>query len=620
MKRILAIIISIMLIASCAFTGLTASAAGNLSLSVESKTAKRGDTVSVAVKITANSGISFLSVSPSFDSNNLTLTETVKGDVFNAMTGGKNPTFQNSGENLTKTGKLLTFTFKVNENATIKDYSISVIVRQCYDEQDANVATAVSAGTLKVSCKTHTYGNWTEVEPPKCTTKGKEQRTCTACGAPESREVAALGHNWGVWTKVGDPGCTTKGKEERVCQRDSAHKETRDINPTGHDWKAWETVTKPTCTTAGQEKRVCKTDSKHIETRAVKATGHNWNPWKVTKEPTCTEKGIETRTCKTDSKHTETREVKALGHKFSNPTVTKEPTCTETGIETGTCTRCKKETTNTIKAKGHSFDKWEDVKAATCTEAGEQKRKCKNCDHTETRKVDALGHDFENPTVITEPTIATTGIAEGKCKRCGEVTQQILPCKATDATTGIVFEAEQGVFQSGTQITVTEIKRDAADFANIQTALKSVAENFKVYDIDAVLNGAVVQSTGKYKATFAIPEDFGTKVAVYGIAADGTATLIESVVSEDGKTVTAEISDYSYYTVCDLSSVESNKTDAPVKDGDDKGEGKDNSLIIYIAIGALVLLIIAGVVIFIVMKKKKVTAEVSEPDDTFTIE
>lgn len=609
MKRILAIIISIMLIASCAFTGLTASAAGNLSLSVESKTAKRGDTVSVAVKITANSGISFLSVSPSFDSNNLTLTETVKGDVFNGMSDGKSPTFQNSGENLTKTGKLLTFTFKVNENATIKDYSISVIVRQCYDEQDANVTAAVSAGTLKVSCKTHTYGDWEK------NNAANHKHTCSACG-----DVAYENHKWDAGTQTKPADCKEAGNKKYTCTVCGEIKNEPIPKTNNHTYGSF-TETKPaTCTTTGTKTRTCSTCQK-VDTQTIAKLGHKMGAWKTTKEATCEAKGTKVRECERDNcNHKETQDIAALRHKFSNPTVTKEPTCTETGIETGTCTRCKKETTNTIKAKGHSFDKWEDVKAATCTEAGEQKRKCKNCDHTETKKVDALGHDFENPTVITEPTIATTGIAEGKCKRCGEVTQQILPCKATDATTGIVFEAEQGVFQSGTQITVTEIKRDAADFANIQTALKSVAENFKVYDIDAVLNGAVVQSTGKYKATFAIPEDFGTKVAVYGIAADGTATLIESVVSEDGKTVTAEISDYSYYTVCDLSSVESNKADAPVKDGDDKGEGKDNSLIIYIAIGALVLLIIAGVVIFIVMKKKKVTAEVSEPDDTFTIE
>lgn len=193
--------------------------------------------------------------------------------------------------------------------------------------------------------------------------------------------------------------------------------------------------------------------------------------WTQSKAPTCTAAGEEKRSCSKCS-HSETRALKALGHSFSHPTVTKEPTCTETGTETGKCSRCGHEASNSIKATGHKFGAWENVKEATCKEGGTQKRVCSKCKAEETKATEALGHDFENPTIVKAATISETGIKEGKCKRCGETTSEVIPCSAQDEATGTLFEANEGVFAAGTQLTVEEIKTDNPTFDSAKIYLR----------------------------------------------------------------------------------------------------------------------------------------------------
>lgn len=184
-----------------------------------------------------------------------------------------------------------------------------------------------------------------------------------------------------------------------------------------------------------------------------------------------------------------------MGQSFSNPTVTKAPTCTETGVESGKSSRCGQTTTNVMKSKGHKFGAWEDTKPATCTEGGTKERKCTDCGAAETKSTEALGHDFENPTIIKAATISETGLKEGKCKRCGETASEVIPCTARDEATGTLFEANEGVFSAGTELTVEEIKTDNPIFDSANNILKDICNEFKLYNIKALLNGAEVRPT-----------------------------------------------------------------------------------------------------------------------------
>ena len=74
----------------------------------------------------------------------------------------------------------------------------------------------------------HSWSDWKQTIAPTCAAVGEETRTCTGCGATESRSVAATGiHSW----QETAPTCTQEGKKTcTVC----GTKES--IPALGHDW------------------------------------------------------------------------------------------------------------------------------------------------------------------------------------------------------------------------------------------------------------------------------------------------------------------------------------------------------------------------------------------------
>ena len=435
-------------------------------------------------------------------------------------------------------------------SANAQSVSVNVIAKN----GSAEIMNVTPSKSVKIDCATHTYGAYSEVN-------GSEHKhTCTVCGHTE-----AVNHTW-------DSGTVTK---QANCKEDGNKKYT--------------------CTACKAEK---------TETIA-KTTAHTFGKWSQAKAPTCTEKGQESRTCSICGE-VETRDSEALGHTFSNPTVTKQPTCTETGIESGKCTRCGAETTNVLKATGHNFGAWKNDKSAACTEGGTQKRICSKCGAEETRNTAPLGHDFENPTIVKEATISTTGLKEGKCKRCGETTSEVIPCSQKDETTGILFETEEGVFAEGTQITVEEIKTDNPNYESVKNILSEVTGTFTVYDISAVLNGAKVQPNGEVTVTFNIPEGYGTDVAIFYISDAGTYEKLESLVSEDGKTVSAKLTHFSKYAVCKLGEtdkiVDKDNTETENINTAEK-ETKSNTAL-WIIIAAVIISVIIVVTVIIIKKKR----------------
>ena len=74
----------------------------------------------------------------------------------------------------------------------------------------------------------HSWGAWQQTAAPTCGKAGEEKRTCTGCGATESRTLAATGqHSW----KETPPTCTQEGvKTCDVCGK-------KETSPAlGHDW------------------------------------------------------------------------------------------------------------------------------------------------------------------------------------------------------------------------------------------------------------------------------------------------------------------------------------------------------------------------------------------------
>lgn len=591
MKKIISLLVCLVLVFSLSISAFAAGSA-QVNSNSSANVVKLGDTITVTVSLKDSAPFKSMALTPNYDKN---VFEMVSGEWL--LTGATLADFNGTSAAIAytpvveKSGDIFKYVLKVKDNATLKNTTIKT------DAVIKNGATTVEsvAGsvTVKVICKNHTFGAWNKVD------NNNHKRICSACD-----EVETAIHNWdnGKITKAAT--CKEAGIKTYTCTACNATKTETIAKTNSHNWSGYKVTKQPTCTAAGTQTRTCSVCGE-TESQSVPATGHSYGAWVTTKEPTCTEKGLETRKCSKCSA-TETKDIAALGHKFSNPTVTKQPTCTETGIESGKCTRCGAETTNTLKATGHNFGSWKNDKSATCTEGGTQKRTCSKCNAVETRKTNALGHDFENPTIVKEATISTTGLKEGKCKRCGEATSEIIPCSQKDEATGILFQTEVGVFTEGAQVTVEEIRTDNPTYESVKNILLETSDTFTLYDISAVLNGTEVQPSGEVTVTFNIPEGYGTDVAVYYIADDGSYEKLESTISEDGKTVSAKLTHFSNYAVCKLGTSNSANTDV-TSEATEQPTKSNNTLWIIIAIVAVVL--VAGAVVTVIIVKKKKNKE-----------
>lgn len=584
MKKIVCLISSLVLLAlSC----ITASAAGSSTLNGNTSVTV-GSTIELTVNVSGCPDASSIAVSVSCDSGfeidsgtwlksgSLTNFDLAKGK--GALGGLASPNVN---------GNLFKLVLKAKTaSATAQNVSVNVIAKNGANE----IMNITTSKAVKIGCKTHSFGNYGKKD------NNSHTRTCSVCG-----NVETTAHNWNGGTVTKAANCKEAGIKTYTCTSCGATKTENIAKTNNHTWGNYVETKKATCTVAGTSTRSCSTCGK-TESIQINATGHSMGTWSQSKAPTCTANGEEKRSC-SKCGYTETKATNALGHSFTSPTVTKQPTCTETGIESGKCTRCGQTTTNTVKAKGHKLGKWEETKAATCTENGEQTRKCSACGAAETKATEALGHDFENPTIVKEPTISTTGLKEGKCKRCGETTSEVIPCTAKDETTGTVFEAAEGTFSVGTELKVEEIKSDNPSFESTKNVLMEISGEFKLYDINALLNGAAVQPNGEVNTVFTIPEEYGKNVALYHINADGTYEEIEATVNADGMTISAKLNRLGNYAICKLDATEDDFTDTLPTD-EINTDGGNTVLYIIIAIAAVVI-IAGGVTAFIVIKKKK---------------
>ena len=439
--------------------------------------------------------------------------------------------------------------------------------------------------SIQINCATHNYSGWSNNNTTN------HIHTCSACGKTETQN-----HTWNSGEVTKQTSCKEAGEKKFTCTTCNATKTEPIAKSNNHSYGSWNITKEATCTTTGTQTRTCSVCQK-TETSNINAKGHSFGAWSQTKAPTCTTAGEQKRSCtRSGCSHSETKAVAALGHAFSNATVTKQPTCTETGVETGTCSRCSQKTTNTIKATGHKYGNWKVKTAATCATPGQEERVCSKCSYKENRAVEVLGHDFENPTLVREATLTSTGLLEGKCKRCNEATQEVIPCKAEDATTGVGVEATEGVFAEGTTTNFTAVTKDDGNYEGVKNAVGDKGSKFVAYNIQYMLNGATASPNGEY--TLLLPNAEGISeenILVLHIAVDGTVSEKEFEI--DSEKIAVKTEETGTYVVVDTSTVE--EADGTVN------EKTPNQTIIWIGVAVAVLLVGGAVVAVLVIKKKK---------------
>ncbi len=587
MKKIISLLAALCLIVSFA---VPASAAGfAVSLSPSKNDVSAGDTVTFTVSLSGagrgTSGYIEVAASSNFEliSGKFLTANTQMADFDKNTSDG---TVMYNGES-DPNGAFCEFVLKAKTaSKTAQNVSVTVDIRN----GSSLLGSVKASKDIKIICASHTFGAYTKVND------GTHKRVCSVCGYEETKN-----HTWDGGTVTKQASCKESGTRHFTCTACGAAKDETIAKTNSHSWGGYKVTQNPGCTTSGTQTRTCSVCGKS-ETQPINATGHSMGAWSQSKAPTCTAAGEEKRSC-SKCGHTETKAINALGHSFSNPTVTKAPTCTETGVESGKCTRCGQTTTNTIKAKGHKFGAWEDTKPAACTEGGIKERKCADCGASETKTTEALGHDFENPTIVKAATISETGLKEGKCRRCGETASEVIPCTAQDEATGTLFETSEGVFAAGTQLSVEEIKTDNPTFDSAKNILKDICNEFKLYNIKALLDGAEVTLGGEITATFNIPEGYGRDIALYIIKADGTSERLDCDISEDGKTLSAKLTALGDYAICKLGGGDKSAVENTPADKAEKA--KSNTALYIIIAAAAVIVIGGGTAAFIIIKKKR---------------
>ena len=322
MKKLLSILLAVVLTLSvCTVAAFAADE--DIVVSIGNFSAKRGDTISVPITLTKNSGFVTLGLEVAYDSSVLEIdcADHVDGDpcypieqktdfgtkyganiAENSQYHTANPYnimwAYSKGNNVTYTGEMAVITFKVKKDAAIGTTDLTVTVTQSSNADGKKNTFASASGTVTVECANHVKDAGTVTKQPTCTEAGETVYKCSVCGAVMATEKApaATGHKYGDWEVTTPATCTEKGVETRVCQNDAAHVETRKIDALGHKWGEWEVTTKATCTEKGVETRVCANNASHKETRDIDPLGHKIE-WTVTKEPTLTEKGKREGTC-----------------------------------------------------------------------------------------------------------------------------------------------------------------------------------------------------------------------------------------------------------------------------------------------------------------------------------
>ncbi len=124
----------------------------------------------------------------------------------------------------------------------------------------------------------HTFGEWQTTVKPTCTEGGEMIRSCSVCGAEETKTIDALGHDYSEqWTVDEEADCVNDGSKSRHCSRCDAKTDVTVIEAKGHT-EVVDKAVAATCTadgyTEGKHCSVCNAVIKAQE--KIAATGHKY--------------------------------------------------------------------------------------------------------------------------------------------------------------------------------------------------------------------------------------------------------------------------------------------------------------------------------------------------------
>ena len=124
----------------------------------------------------------------------------------------------------------------------------------------------------------HVFGEWRTTVKPTCTEGGEMIRSCSVCGAEETKTIDALGHDYSdQWTVDEEADCVNDGSKSRHCSRCDAKTDVTVIEAKGHT-EVVDKAVAATCTadgyTEGKHCSVC--NAVIVAQEKIAATGHKY--------------------------------------------------------------------------------------------------------------------------------------------------------------------------------------------------------------------------------------------------------------------------------------------------------------------------------------------------------
>ena len=163
-----------------------------------------------------------------------------------------NKTEYDKYEYFDNTGMTVKLVYSNGNKVIFNDYCISGFDNSLVGD---NVITISAYGysaklTLHIKEHIHNYNLWQTTVKPTCTEGGEMIRSCSVCGAEETKTIDALGHDYSEqWTIDEEADCVNDGSKSHHCTRCKAKKDITSIPATGH--KYVETVVEPSYSNRG---------------------------------------------------------------------------------------------------------------------------------------------------------------------------------------------------------------------------------------------------------------------------------------------------------------------------------------------------------------------------------
>ena len=425
-KRIKSVIVLLLLITLFLSTNSLVNADNKFTVSISNNnTAVRGDSFTVDISFSGNSGFNEMNISLNYDGTvmslkNISFSSFLSDDESITCTVNKNIlSIKSSKEPIKRNGVVATATFMLDNNAKKGNYKIkpSLSGDGIKDQNGNAVDCTFLYGLVEISC----YHNYKKtVYKPTCNSEGYTEYRCTECSITYiSDYVDKIAHTWKTVSTT-EPTCTEAGTIVRECKVCGEREEKVNGEATGHSYSSGE-VTSPTCTSEGYTTYVCSKCGKTFRDSYTPVSNHRYIKT-YTEEASCSHTGFELYSC----------EYCGSSYQITIPTLEHQwivenhnSTHTEEGWSLYTCSSCG------LSMRGNFSDKleykliWSVTKEATCDCSGLKTGVCSDgCGYTVTEEIPPLGHSYGSWVNVSNASIVKKGVWESKCIRCGIAIQK----------------------------------------------------------------------------------------------------------------------------------------------------------------------------------------------------